>query len=329
MAISPEDEYGAQVDTSDPTGYPHGQARNITSPGDGTGTPLEKKWVTDLWGWEQALLTEAGAIEPSGTPDKVGASQYLEALERLFAPTFIEVTANVTIDLANFPWAKWVRLKVAGGGGAGGNGTNTRGAGGGGSGYPNEAWIDISAGGELVFEIGAGGNPAGTGIGGFTRVRYVPPSGPQVSVIALGGLPGVATDPDDGGRGYSGGGAAGAAGGFMGSAGSSSTTGAGGAGYRDFLYSGHGVESGAAAGADGDTTDSGGGGGAAGHWLGVSASDGGPGSSGIGIGGGGTGGTGVGAGGGGGGRGGSVGGDGGAGARGGALVWLSRSRLAA
>lgn len=80
MAIDPSAEYGAQVDTSDPTGYPQGQARNISSPGDGTGTPLERKWVSDLWGFEQALLAAAG-LTPSGTPDKVGASQYLEALQ--------------------------------------------------------------------------------------------------------------------------------------------------------------------------------------------------------------------------------------------------------
>ncbi len=86
MAIDPSTEYGAQVDTgTDPTGYPYGQARNITVPGDGTGTPLEKAWLSDLWGWMQALLDAAG-ITPSGTPDKVGASQYLTALETLYSP---------------------------------------------------------------------------------------------------------------------------------------------------------------------------------------------------------------------------------------------------
>jgi len=83
MALDPSDTYGAQVDTSDPTGYPLGKARNITVPGDGTGTPLEKAWVNDIWGLQQALLDEAG-ITPSGTPDKVGASQYVEALNYLY-----------------------------------------------------------------------------------------------------------------------------------------------------------------------------------------------------------------------------------------------------
>lgn len=84
MAIDPSTRYGVQVDTStDPTGYPYGQARNITVGGDGTGTPFEKDHLNDLWGFEQALLDEAG-ITPSGTPDKVGASQYLDALDTLY-----------------------------------------------------------------------------------------------------------------------------------------------------------------------------------------------------------------------------------------------------
>lgn len=81
MAINPSSSYVGKIDTtSDPTGYPYGKPRNITSPGDGTGTPLEAAWVSDLFGFQQALLDAGGSIVPSGTPDKVGASQYLTAL---------------------------------------------------------------------------------------------------------------------------------------------------------------------------------------------------------------------------------------------------------
>ncbi len=80
MALDPSAAYPGQIDTTDPTGYPHGRAKNVASLGDGTGTPLEQQWISDLFGFEQALLVDA-RITPSTTPDKVGASQYLDALK--------------------------------------------------------------------------------------------------------------------------------------------------------------------------------------------------------------------------------------------------------
>lgn len=80
MAINPSSAYSGQVDTTDSAGYPYGRAHNEAIIGDGTGTPLEEKWVSDLFGFEQALLGAAG-LTPSGTPDKVGASQYLDAIK--------------------------------------------------------------------------------------------------------------------------------------------------------------------------------------------------------------------------------------------------------
>ena len=82
MALNPSTAYPAQVDTTDPTGYPYGKAKNVTAIGDGTGTPLERLWLSDLFGFEQALLASA-SITPSGTPDRVGGSQYLTALTAL------------------------------------------------------------------------------------------------------------------------------------------------------------------------------------------------------------------------------------------------------
>ncbi len=79
MALDPSTEYPGQVDTSDATGYPLGKAQNVVVEGDGIGTPFEKGWVNDLWGFLQALLAAADA-SPSGVPDKVGASQYLDAI---------------------------------------------------------------------------------------------------------------------------------------------------------------------------------------------------------------------------------------------------------
>lgn len=77
MALIPSSRYPAQTDSA--AGYPHGKARNAGSYQDSTGTPLERDWVNDLWGFLQALLSNA-SITPSGDPDEVGASQYLEAV---------------------------------------------------------------------------------------------------------------------------------------------------------------------------------------------------------------------------------------------------------
>lgn len=82
MAIDPSAEYPSQISLADPTGYPLGKAKNVVVAGDGTGTPFEQKWLNDVWGFLQQLLS-AVAVEPSGTPDKVGASQYYDALETL------------------------------------------------------------------------------------------------------------------------------------------------------------------------------------------------------------------------------------------------------
>lgn len=83
MAIEPKVEYPAQTIDTD-SGYPYGKARNDTMEGSTDGTPLEKTWLNDLWGFLQALLEQA-AIAPSGTPDKYGASQYLEAIREVIS----------------------------------------------------------------------------------------------------------------------------------------------------------------------------------------------------------------------------------------------------
>lgn len=82
MALVPSAAYPSQTDAD--ANYPQGKARNAGSFQDGTGTPLEKNWVNDLWGFEQALLA-AGGVTPSGTPDQVGASDYLTATKAVAA----------------------------------------------------------------------------------------------------------------------------------------------------------------------------------------------------------------------------------------------------
>jgi hypothetical protein len=92
MAIKPSLKYMAQTDVS--AGWPHGKARNVSVPSDGTGTPLEKDWINDLWGWQQALLGSVGIL-PSNQPDRADASQYLEAIQTLIANGCAAVQASV------------------------------------------------------------------------------------------------------------------------------------------------------------------------------------------------------------------------------------------
>lgn len=80
MALRPIIRYPGQTDVA--AAYPHGKARNATSHQDGTGTPLERDWLNDSWGFLQSLLAAVG-LTPSGVPDEVGASQYLESVRTL------------------------------------------------------------------------------------------------------------------------------------------------------------------------------------------------------------------------------------------------------
>jgi hypothetical protein len=63
--------------------YPWGQARDITTPGDGTGTPWLAVLLNDIFGFQQALLTQ-GNISPSNTPDTAITSQYLISMQKIF-----------------------------------------------------------------------------------------------------------------------------------------------------------------------------------------------------------------------------------------------------
>jgi hypothetical protein len=82
--INPGSRYASQIDLSD-ANYPYGKARNISVSLDGTGTPLEKDWLNDWFGFQQAVAAKAGVV-PSGTSDNATASQVLAGL-RSIKPT--------------------------------------------------------------------------------------------------------------------------------------------------------------------------------------------------------------------------------------------------
>lgn len=81
MAIVPSTDYPLQTTTA--AAYPQGKAQDVTTPGDGTGTPYTARILNDIWGFLQSLLS-AGAVTPSGNPDQVGASDYKNALDALY-----------------------------------------------------------------------------------------------------------------------------------------------------------------------------------------------------------------------------------------------------
>lgn len=79
MANNPSTLPGYNGQTAAPdANYTYGSARNDTAPGDLTGTPRIAAEINDILGFQQALLNKA-SIVPSGNPDTVLVSQYLDA----------------------------------------------------------------------------------------------------------------------------------------------------------------------------------------------------------------------------------------------------------
>ena len=73
--------------------YPNGAFRNVTVTGDGTGTPWDALIMNDVAGFQQELLDKAG-LTPDGNNEKVGASQYFDAMRLTCGyPGLIQVAA--------------------------------------------------------------------------------------------------------------------------------------------------------------------------------------------------------------------------------------------
>lgn len=65
--------------TAPSSDYPYGSSKDETSPGAGDGTPYKLARANDIYGFQQALLKAVGIV-PSGNADKVGESEYLQAV---------------------------------------------------------------------------------------------------------------------------------------------------------------------------------------------------------------------------------------------------------
>jgi microcystin-dependent protein len=81
MALDPNTQWPTKT-AAPSAAYPYGSAQDVTTPGDGTGTPWVADILNDWWGFAQHILEEAG-ITASGDPDEVGTSQYHQAIRRV------------------------------------------------------------------------------------------------------------------------------------------------------------------------------------------------------------------------------------------------------
>lgn len=112
MAINPSTLPGYNGQTAAPdANYIYGSARDDAAPGDLTGTPRIAAEINDNFGFSQAALVEAGIV-PTGTPDKVGASQVLDSIKQIVNINSLSVSftfKNVTLMKASliiFPVGK-------------------------------------------------------------------------------------------------------------------------------------------------------------------------------------------------------------------------------
>jgi len=236
MALSPKDRYNPnQINSADPVGYPYGKARNISALGNTDGTPYEEDLVNDLFGFQQAILSEA-QIVPTNNPDTAAFSQYLDGLRRLHrGENYAYPVAGVYTFLIP-TWAQpyhRIRAVIIGGGGGGGGGAywnvfgsqGSHSGAGGGSGCVRllDAYVSEwgGAGAELRVTVGAGGAGgvknlvSGVGNdgadGGLTRLELDNGAGGILSEAppgegGQGGTGGLGGIPAKGGRGHCGGG---------------------------------------------------------------------------------------------------------------------------
>lgn len=117
MAINPETEFVGKINPSDAE-YPYGKARDITTPGDGTGTNWKANYINDDFGWKQALLQKAG-LTPSGSPDTALESQYLQAMDINHGLSVADYTALIALDPADLVDGQVVNITDAGIAGSG------------------------------------------------------------------------------------------------------------------------------------------------------------------------------------------------------------------
>jgi hypothetical protein len=81
MAIKIYEQFAPFANPADGD-YPYGSIKNDSIPGAEDGTPLDAVWANDYAGSDAELFAQAGIV-PNSQPDKLGASQRVEAIKQL------------------------------------------------------------------------------------------------------------------------------------------------------------------------------------------------------------------------------------------------------
>lgn len=108
MALDPSNNgtIGSRITAPSPT-YPYGSSKDETGDGANDGTPYFKARADDIFGFQQAVLTEADII-PSGNADTALDSQYLQGLKQIIS----SLTGN-ELDNGNFDvWQERIALTL-------------------------------------------------------------------------------------------------------------------------------------------------------------------------------------------------------------------------
>jgi len=95
MALNLPNKYPGRFNAPS-AGYPQGSFKNRTAPGALDGSYLEKDWANDKEGFFQSLIAAAGIV-PNELVDKVGASQYFDALQQVIADGLVVPDASETV----------------------------------------------------------------------------------------------------------------------------------------------------------------------------------------------------------------------------------------
>lgn len=125
MALKLNERYPGRFDNPS-ADYPQGSFKNRTTPTAKDGSYLERDWANDKEGFFQSLIAEA-SIVPSGAVDKVGASQFFDALKTVIAKTAVgrligvrNFSSSGTYTYTPTAGTKSVVVEVQAAGGSGG-----------------------------------------------------------------------------------------------------------------------------------------------------------------------------------------------------------------
>lgn len=91
MAIKIYEQFAPFANPADGD-YPQGSFKNDSIPGAEDGTPLDAVWANDYAGSDAELFARAGVV-PSGQPDKLGASQRVDAINVLISTSTSDLRA--------------------------------------------------------------------------------------------------------------------------------------------------------------------------------------------------------------------------------------------